>query len=178
MVQEGDVKMGDRSLPHVTGAFRHLKGVGERDDFEGRALILSRVHEMVTYLIGCEFGGEFRRPVDEGVFPGYRGVVGEPVDLGTVCVRLFGGFYCGGLEERVRGANREDPTVTQMDMVILEVLKDIERVYHNCFLFNDEGAWIKSNIRYRARFDRLIRRVLFPFRSCQPLPCTVWPRYS
>jgi len=95
--------------------------------------------EFVTKVINFDFGYEFKVPVDCTTRPGYLDVVKRPIDLGTISANLFNDTYC---TRSVDGIFLNNPTVTQMDMRILEVLKDIELVWYNYFLYNVEASTV------------------------------------
>jgi len=161
MVQEADTKIGDVSIDLVSKVLRHLHKASNDDYFSGKVLILSKIHEMLLYLINFDFGYELKKTVDCITFPDYLNVVQRPIDLGSITARSFNGFYFKRSEECMNGMYRNDPTVTQMDMVILEALKDIERVYHNCFLYNIEAFTLYRMAVVQLKKCRVIRKCSF-----------------
>lgn len=86
--------------------------------------LLSILHEMLRTLMDYDFGYMFRSPVDCKQIPSYKTIVDKPMDLGTISSNMLKGMY------------NDD----NLENVALAVLKDIELVWHNCFIFNLEGS--------------------------------------
>lgn len=147
---EDDLVDGEGSLDKILSTFLDTD-VSSDETLKGRK-VLSIIHEMLLKLIDYDFGFMFQQPV-EGV-KGYRDTVKHPMDLGTVCSKLMNGGYCGILKQR-----------NSFDDAIVAVLKDIELVWHNCFLFNSVDSAIyrmagvhrrrAANIRGKS-FDHLL----------------------
>ena len=111
--------------------------------------VLSLLHEMLRKLMQYDFGDMFRSPVDCREIPTYKTIVKNPMDLGTITKNLERGQYKSKLVEGI----------------VLAVLKDVELVWHNCFIFNVEGSAVyrMANIQKRravsirqCSFDHLI----------------------
>jgi Bromodomain len=118
------------------------------------ATLLSILHDMLNRLIEYDFGYMFECPVDCEECPTYSTIVKKPMDLGTINSNLVKGPNENGLYEKL---SSEDTA--------LAVLKDVELVWHNCFMFNLEGSAVyrmaevqrRSALRIRERsFDHLL----------------------
>lgn len=119
--------------------------------------VLSMVYEMLLILMDYDFGLLFRSPVDPKEVPAYPRIVKEPMDLGTIAFNIINGKYFS------RCKDLQPEKVFQQ--AILLVLKDVELVWHNCFVFNCEGSAVyrmaevqqrkATNIRNKS-FDHLL----------------------
>ena len=109
------------------------------------ATVLGIVHEMLCVLMDYDFGDVFRRPVNGKEIPSYHTIVKKPMDLGTICTKLLKGRY-----ER-----------KSLEGVILAVLKDVELVWHNCFIFNVEGSAVYRMANIHKRRAHSIRQRSF-----------------
>jgi len=143
-VQDGDIKKGLEYFEDISNAFITMKSC---PDFSERVLILSKVYEILSYLLKFDFGSTFSEPVNCESFPDYLIIVEKPMDIGTICSNLIKGKYVLAVKDS-----------TTMDSVILEVLKDIERVWHNCFLYNCEASSVYRMAKVqRKRCDAVLR---------------------
>jgi hypothetical protein len=106
--------------------------------------VLSIIYEMVLRLMEYDFGYIFRQPVDPIQVPGYLLLVKEPMDLGTITSKIVDGKY------EVSGHRN-------LELIISGVLKDIELVWHNCFIFNAAGSAIYRMAEIQRAFARRIR---------------------
>jgi Bromodomain len=107
--------------------------------------VLSILHEMLRVLMEYDFGDVFRHPVDGKEIPSYHTIVKKPMDLGTICSNLIKGRYQS----------------KSLEGVILAVLKDIELVWHNCFIFNLEGSAVYRMANIHKRRAHSIRQRSF-----------------
>ena len=132
-------------LAAICEAFVHSK---EHDsDYMNTIVVLSMVLEMVQHLMEYDFGYMFQEPVDVQAIPEYATVVQQPMDLGTIADRLVDGHY----------AKLYDAERKSWNNVIVQVIKDVERVWHNCFTFNFEGSSIYRMAEMCSRRARNIR---------------------
>jgi Transcription factor involved in chromatin remodeling, contains bromodomain len=107
--------------------------------FEQKVGTLSKIFDAIMVLTEYEFGNIFSEPVDVKAVRDYKKYVKRPMDLGTITSRLLKGSYCKA-SSRTKDRVGADG-ITEMDVVILNVLKDIEQIWHNCFLYNREGEF-------------------------------------
>jgi Bromodomain len=98
---------------------------------------------MLRMLMDYDFGDVFRSPVNCREFPSYNKIVSKPMDLGTISSCLEKGKYdCKSIEG-----------------VVLSILKDIELVWHNCFMFNVEGSAVyRMAIIHKRRAHEMRQR--------------------
>jgi Bromodomain len=138
---------GSKSLPVICAAYDDFqKEVDENCISNLRTM--SIIHEMILELMDYDFGHIFRQPVNLELVPVYKNFVSEPMDLGTIASRLVNAKYHG----RIIGGKGS------FEDVILAALKDIELVWHNCFVFNCEGSAVyrmAEVLRRRAARIRL-----------------------
>jgi hypothetical protein len=101
--------------------------------------VLSILHEMLQKLMNYDFGDMFRSPVNCREIPTYKTIVKKPMDLGTISNKLEKGLYASN----------------SLEGSVLAVLKDVELVWHNCFIFNVEGSAVyrMANIHKRRAFS-------------------------
>ncbi len=119
---------------HETLAQHYQKFEGEDGhDFWKELTTLGKILEVVKSMINYDFGRIFAAPVSVKDVPDYRTIVKRPMDLGTIQNNIMKGVY-GKKVERLIPEGRK-----VMEQIILETLKDIEQVWHNCFLYNREG---------------------------------------
>jgi hypothetical protein len=110
-------------------------------DFEQKVRTLSKIFDAIKLLTEYEFGNIFSEPVDVKVVRDYKKYVKRPMDLGTITSKLLKGSYCKS-SSRTKDLVGADKT-SEMDVVILNVLKDIEQIWNNCFLYNREGELLR-----------------------------------
>ena len=103
------------------------------------ATVLSIIHEMLQKLMNYDFGDMFRSPVNCREIPTYKTIVKNPMDLGTISKNLEKGHYKS----------------SSFEGIVLSALKDVELVWHNCFIFNVEGSAVyrMANIHKRRAFS-------------------------
>ena len=123
--------------------------------------ILCKIHELVTFLINDEFGRFFSAQIDT---PIYNQIIKDPKDLTTIAMNLINGTYLQDaslglsvksiamnlingtyLQDASSTLSRKDINVCDLnentfDEIILAVLNDIEKVWQNFFVFNEEGS--------------------------------------
>jgi hypothetical protein len=109
--------------------------------------VLSILHEMLHMLMNYDFGDVFRNPVNYREIPTYKTIVKNPMDLGTISKDL------------VKGKGRYESK--SPEGVVLAVLKDIELVWHNCFIFNIEGSAVYRMANIHKRRAHSIRQRSF-----------------
>jgi hypothetical protein len=131
--------MGNTSLSKVSRAFESASYV---EDFPEKILMISKIQDMLMFLMDFDFGDVFSEPVNQHILPDYCTVVDCPMDLGTINSNILSGSYRRRSSRIMKDPNFVKEGATQLDVVILEILKDIERVWHNCFLYNFEGRFL------------------------------------
>jgi len=111
----------------VDGTSHHEKisvSIKDNDDLkkdENGLRVFTTIYEMVNKLMAYDFGIIFQKPVQGE--KGYRKIVKHPMDLGTISSKMENGGYI-------------DAKATSFDAGIAAALKDVELVWHNCFLYN------------------------------------------
>lgn len=123
-----------------------------KEDLRGLR-VLSMLREMLNKLMNYDFGYMFRSPVDCKAIPTYTTIVKKPMDLGTISTNMLNGHYRKELGDHFSFEN-----------VALAVLKDIELVWHDCFIFNLEGSAV-----YRMAEVQRRRALSIQQRSIQDL---------
>eukprot|EP00581_Thalassiosira_minuscula_P011211 CAMPEP_0183722022 /NCGR_PEP_ID=MMETSP0737-20130205/14100_1 /TAXON_ID=385413 /ORGANISM="Thalassiosira miniscula, Strain CCMP1093" /LENGTH=1794 /DNA_ID=CAMNT_0025952109 /DNA_START=293 /DNA_END=5677 /DNA_ORIENTATION=+ len=108
-------------------------------DYNYCCALLSNILDILSKLQNYDYGYVFSEPVDVDDVPDYLEVVHNPMDYGTVSARLEGGNYVDLIHSD--NISREDENST-MEEILLLVLCDIERVHHNCKLYNKKGSSI------------------------------------
>merc|ERR1712161_72298 len=153
------VMKGDISHDIINKVFAPLK-ISCRG-YRKKISILCKIHELVTFLINDEYGRFFSAQIDT---PIYNQIIKDPKDLTTIVMNLINGTYLQdaslGLSVKtiamnlINGTYLQDAssTLSKMDInvcdlnentfdeIILAVLNDIEKVWQNCFVFNEEGS--------------------------------------
>lgn len=124
-----DLMDGSKHVELIVTAFDKCDSKG-RDDELLSFTTLSIIYEMVLNLMEYDFGQIFRNPVDVDQFPSYRTIVKNPMDLGTIAATMINGIYF----------DRFKSSSTPLEDSLLGILKDLELVWHNCFIFNREGS--------------------------------------
>merc|ERR1712238_602783 len=135
--QSEDIMKGDISHDIINKVFVPLK-ISCRG-YRKKISILCKIHELVTFLINDEFGRFFSAQIDT---PIYNQIIKDPKDLTTIVMNLINGTY---LQDASSTLSRKDINVCNLnentfDEIILAVLNDIEKVWQNCFVFNEEGS--------------------------------------
>jgi Bromodomain len=133
---------GNTSLPAICAAIGSL--TTKKGDLQSLEL-LSILHEMLGTLMDYDFGYMFGSPVDYKQIPSYKTIVKKPMDLGTISSNMLKGTY------------NDD----SLEDVALAVLKDIDLVWHNCFIFNVEGSAVYRMAQVLDRRALSIRRRSF-----------------
>jgi hypothetical protein len=137
--KDSDKVSGEKFLKEISPIFQSFSN---RDpEFKDKVLILSKLYGIILVLGSYDFGEIFAEPV-RGV-PDYRIVVDQPMDFGTIKNRLMNQFYCSNAEVAWEKQDTKGPQASLMDHAIWLVLKDIELVWHNCFLYNRKGEIIR-----------------------------------
>ena len=133
-----DVVNGKKSFKVISKAFRKLvtscPGSGKQ------LVILSKIYEMVQNLLKYDFGSYFAKPIK---LRSSCQVITDPKDLGTICDNMLNGVYCQNIYLRLSDKDDSAESVSKyaaFDKVILTVLKDVEKVWQNCFQRNEEES--------------------------------------
>jgi len=108
-------------------------------DYNYCCALLSNILDILNKLKNYDYGYVFSEPVDVDDVPDYPEVVLTPMDYGTISERLEGGNYVDLIASD--DVSRDDENST-MEEILLHVLCDIERVHHNCQLYNKKGSSI------------------------------------
>lgn len=108
--------------------------------------LFSIIYEMVNMLMAYDFGVIFQKPVQGE--KGYRKIVKHPMDLGTIRTKIEDGGYI-------------DANASSFEAAIIAALKDVELVWHNCFLYNalDSAVYRMAGVLRRRASG--IRKVSF-----------------
>ena len=157
--QSEDIMKGDISHDIINKVFAPLK-ISCRG-YRKKISILCKIHELVTFLINDEFGRFFSEQIKISL---YLKFIKDPKDLTTIAMNLINGTYLQDaslglsvksiamnlingtyLQDASSTLSRKDINVCNLnentfDEIILAVLNDIEKVWQNCFVFNEEGS--------------------------------------
>ena len=140
-VEDGEVQKGDKILESkyfekLVPIYGNLEK-DERDSqmFWQKITIVSIAVDIIDRLLENDFGYLFAEPVSVKEVPDYRKTIKKPMDLGTIKNNIVKGVYV----KKLPHLNYNDGT--SMERIALEVLKDIELVWHNCFLYNRDGKY-------------------------------------
>lgn len=131
-----------------------LDGDNNFHDFCAKMIVISKILDMIQRLLEYDFGYLFSEPVNALEVPDYQDIVECPMDLGTIKVNILNGFY--GKKNKTKMCSK-DVGCTPMEFIILEILQDLELVWHNCLLYYHEGE-INSN-EHLIQFDNYILKV-------------------
>ena len=112
---------------------------------------------IVQRLIYSHFGHTFQSPVKLRQCPDYIKIVSKPMDYGTVLQNISHHRYIKGID-----------TCNMMDLALFRVLKDIELIYHNCYMYNrpdgcllhrmaDTQRQLYSDLRRISGLEKLLR---------------------
>lgn len=145
-----DSVSGESSQTAVCAAYSGLGSEWSSRDLAGLKL-LSVLHEMLLRLMDYDFGYMFRVPVDVKQIPLYTTIVKKPMDLGTISSNIMKGVY----------AERIQVKENAFDDIALAVLKDVELVWHNCFLFNADGSAVYRMAEVQRNRASAIRKISF-----------------
>ena len=139
-----DIMEGEESNDVIHASFApFMKLIPKHDK---NLLNLTKIHEMLIFLLNYHFGYIFANPVE---IHNYQKVIMDPKDLGTIVLHLLNGnYYRNALliflkynesRDASNEQSKEFPN-TVLDEVILCVVKDIEKVWRNCLQFNPKGS--------------------------------------
>ncbi len=131
---------GVEALEEISKAYQSL---AESPDFSSKIKVLSKICDMTKFLAKYDFGYIFAEPVDCKQVRNYRTFVKRPMDLGTIETNILKGLYLKKLSPKLTKDLPGIENATDMDVIIVAVLKDVEQIWHNCFLFNREGKVIE-----------------------------------
>ncbi len=141
-----DVMNGSKYLEQITKAFDKCESKGDVDPSIPISTF-SIIYEMLLALMDYDFGKVFRDPVDVIQFPSYLTIVKNPMDLGTIAAAIVDGVYF----------DRFKSSATPVENSLLAILKDLELVWHNCFIFNREGSAVYRMAQVQKRRATSIR---------------------
>ena len=146
---ESDKVSGERFVEQISPFYHSLSKFDP--EFQIKLRMLSQIYEIICVLRDYDYGEIFAEPV-RGV-PDYRIVVDQPMDFGTIKNRLMSDFYCIRAEDdwkkqEIESTQKEEiaDKGSPIDHAIWLVLKDIDLVWHNCFLYNREGKIALNNV--------------------------------
>lgn len=151
-VQDGEVQEGDKILE--SKYFEKLVPIYEsieEDEQDSKMFwqnftIVSIAVDIIDRLLEYDFGYLFAEPVSVKEVPDYRKTIKKPMDLGTIKNNIVKGTYL----KKLPHLNCNDGT--SMERIALEVLKDIELVWHNCLLYNRDGKYKTMEISPVSHF--------------------------
>ena len=147
VAKSDEIMLGEKSFGEVNWAFSSLIEANHADLVYSKMLIVSKIFELLDFLIKYDFGDIFASPVVN--VPGYRRIISRPMDLGTIQKNIMKGvYYRNAIRSYSSEAKRaifetagdDNSSHGVLDVAILEILKDIETVWHNCFVFNLEDS--------------------------------------
>jgi hypothetical protein len=134
--QDEDIKFGYTVIDKLTKVYEiHKNEIG----FVDNITILGQLFEICEGLIKADFGPTFEEPVDLKMVPSYKKFVKRPMDLGTIMRNIVEGVYAKYSSAHHLDMNGAE-TALQMDLIILHVLRDMEQIWYNCFIFNRPGS--------------------------------------
>lgn len=133
--QDEDTVSGNDRFKDLTLVYANNENQEDGKFWENLTL-LSKIQDIIDRLKSYDFGHIFAVPVSVRDVPDYRKVVKRPMDLGTVLTNISKGTYITKLSLLAKGNSSRGSNI---DRVILEALKDIELIWHNCLLYNLEG---------------------------------------
>jgi len=150
--KNGEELKGETFLSQFRDSLTNLSG---NKHHEEKASILSQIREMIEYLLEFDFGYLFENPVDLKSVANYDLVIDRPMDYTTILTQLENGeYFSNAAAEGKKPSNKE---IHIADLVILEVLKDLELVWHNCLLFHPEGSSIFRMAQVQQRKAHSLR---------------------
>ncbi len=136
-VQEGDHIENSTNFNKLASLYRELeKDEKEPNMFKPKVTIVSIAVDIINRLKNYDFGDVFAVPVNPEEVPDYLTVIKTPMDLGTIETNIINGVYLKKL------THLDCNGCSKMERIALEVLKDIELVWHNCWLYNAKGKFI------------------------------------
>ncbi|KAL3815518.1 hypothetical protein ACHAXA_007374 [Cyclostephanos tholiformis] len=108
-------------------------------DYNNCCTLLSSLLDIVKKLVNYDYGYVFAEPVNYKEIPDYLKIVQTPMDYNTVIDRLESGIYADFIPSDDISREKENST---MEAILVHVLCDIERVTHNCQLYNKKDSSI------------------------------------
>eukprot|EP00546_Thalassionema_frauenfeldii_P001064 CAMPEP_0178934892 /NCGR_PEP_ID=MMETSP0786-20121207/24173_1 /TAXON_ID=186022 /ORGANISM="Thalassionema frauenfeldii, Strain CCMP 1798" /LENGTH=1153 /DNA_ID=CAMNT_0020612841 /DNA_START=338 /DNA_END=3799 /DNA_ORIENTATION=+ len=141
-----EYKDGKACLDIIFEAFAMIQSREiESEDYLKFLRALGIILEMIRDLIQYDFGYMFKEPVDLDAVPHYSTIVKNPMDLGTLSLRLVNGHYAKLYQEG-----------HCIDDILVQVLNDVELIWHNCYTFNFEGSSIYRMAQVLSRRSKKI----------------------
>lgn len=134
-IQRHDHVVGTSSFMVMSCSFKYFENL---DDFRRNIVVLSKIHEMIKILLHFDFGYYFANPLNVNFLNNCRRIVEYPFDLETIDKNMTNGYYSKKIIDLKKSCNVGK--CSTMDLAILEILKDIEYVWHNCMVWNREGS--------------------------------------
>ncbi|EJK51282.1 hypothetical protein THAOC_29558 [Thalassiosira oceanica] len=108
------------------------------DDFRECSCMLSAVADILGKLMNYDYGYVFSEPVDVQSVEDYLSIVEKPMDYSTVLKRLENGSYIDLISSD--DVSDDDCERTVMEEILVHALEDVERVHHNCQLYNPPSS--------------------------------------
>lgn len=103
--------------------------------------ILAKIHAMLMKLTSFDFGYLFRQPINIDDIPSYSNIIDQPMDLGTIVTNIENGSYIKRICDRRNQFTQESKKCDDiLDVVIINILEDVELVWHNFFLYSPKGS--------------------------------------
>jgi len=119
------------SAAYVPAMERVFGKLSVKQDGRRYLIVLSRLAEMVAVLAAYDYGGVFGEPVDLSENNTYLKQVERPMDLGTIAAKLVdpgGEYFRAG--------------VLSLFGTVHAVLRDVQTIWDNCYLFNQKKSVI------------------------------------
>ena len=137
-IMPDDFVNGKKIFKVISNAFHKL--VKKCPGSDTQLKTLSKIYEMVQNLLKYDFGSYFAEPI---TLHSSCQVITDPKDLGTICDNMLNGVYCQNIYLKLSDKDDSAESVSRyaaFDKVILTVLKDVEKVWQNCFQRNEENT--------------------------------------
>ena len=146
---------GARTIGLITAAYTdvdHCEGYTEK------LLTLSKIHELLAFLVEFDFGYMFKDPVNAKDVPDYNKIIKKPMDLGTIRGNLINLKYMKAAKRDLSKENIPESQMTAriLDEIILFALKDLELIYHNCFTYTVRGTAVYRMAEVQRRKAKMI----------------------
>ena len=146
---------GARTLGLITAAYTDIDHC---EGFTEKLLTLSKIHELLAFLVEFDFGYMFKDPVNAKDVPDYTRIIKKPMDLGTIRGNLINLKYMKTVKRELSKENISESQMTAriLDEIILSALKDVELIYHNCFTYNVRGTAVFRMAEVQRRKAKMI----------------------
>ena len=146
---------GARTIGLITAAYTDIDHC---EGFTEKLLTMSKIHELLAFLVEFDFGYMFKDPVNAKDVPDYTRIIKKPMDLGTIRGNLINLKYTKAAKRDLSTENIPESQMTAriLDEIILSALKDLELIYHNCFTYNVRGTAVYRMAEVQRRKAKMI----------------------